>query len=118
MTNTGTENPATEKAIRMRSNQPPWRQAASTPSGIATATTPRTGIVAATRRARNSISSAARSVLLDVPVQVAGPGDEARDVLAGGQRVHVLAQRRVRADLERARLDLLGKRLLLRLVGL
>ena len=34
-TNTGMEKPITEKPMSMRSNQPPNRQAASTPSGTA-----------------------------------------------------------------------------------
>ena len=33
MTNTGTENPSTEKPMTTRSSQVPWRYAATTPSG-------------------------------------------------------------------------------------
>src|SRR2546422_4301963 len=57
------------------------------------------------------------SVLLHIPVNVARPDDPAGHVLARGERIHVLAQRRMRADLEGARLDRLGERLLLRLLG-
>src|SRR5688572_4562328 len=57
-------------------------------------------------------------VLLDVPVNVASADHPSGDVLARGERVYVLAERRVRADLERAHLDRLGQRLLLAVVGL
>jgi len=43
---------------------------------------------------------------------------EARDAAPRGERVGVLAERSVGRDLEGARLDLLGERLLLRVVGL
>src|SRR6185503_5116192 len=55
--------------------------------------------------------------LLDVPVDVARADDPAANVLARGERVDVLAERRVGADLEGARLDRLGEALFLALVG-
>src|SRR5437764_15414646 len=59
-----------------------------------------------------------RSVLLNVPVEVARAGDEAGDVAPCRERLDVFAERRVRGDLECARLDAFCKSLLLSLVGL
>src|SRR5439155_25909038 len=49
--------------------------------------------------------------------EVARAGDEAGDVAPRGERIHIFAERRMRADLEGARLDLLGEHLFLRLFG-
>src|SRR5262245_4148469 len=100
-----------------------------------TATISRTGIVASRRRARKVYTGpqketapeftpepsrcySSRSVLLQVPVDVAVGDEPAGDVLAPDGHVHEFAERRMRADLERARLDRLGELLLLRLVRL
>src|SRR5688572_533504 len=63
-------------------------------------------------RVRATASAARR--LLHVPIDIARADDPAGHVLARGEGVDVFAQGRVRADLERSRLDRLRKGLLLR----
>src|SRR5258706_8189822 len=102
----------------------PARIAAGSPGArrsmrnTSTATISSTGRVASSLRAIKEIKPKKKSVLLQVPVEVAGLVEEAGDVLARGERRIEFAERHVGADLERARLDLLGELLLLRLVGL
>src|SRR5262249_39652171 len=86
-----------------------------------TETTSRTGTVASRRRPRNWHMSGWRrgglSVLLQVPVDVAVGDEKARDVLRGCHRLVELTERHVRADLKRARVQLVRQLLLRHLVG-
>ena len=92
-----------------------------------TATISSTGSVASSRRGekvqhrlgagRAAAGADQAPVLLQVPVDVAVGDEEAADVLARRHRLVVLAERRMGADLERARVDLVGQLLLRRLVG-
>src|SRR5687767_11177896 len=93
-----------------------------------TATISSTGIVANNRLTINPIIKKApygalwvrfvKLILLHIPVRVAAADHQAGDVLAHRIRIDVLAERRVRADLEGAHLDLLGDRFALGVVGL
>src|SRR5262245_10480663 len=101
-----------------------------------TATTSSTGSVAARRRKIKAVIGVGKErrprcgerrgrrdlrlalVLLDVPVDVARTDHEARDVLPRGERVRVLAERGVRRNVERPRLNRLRERFLLRVVRL
>src|SRR4029079_12187707 len=62
-------------------------------------------------------SPSGATVLLQVPVDIPVADEEPADVLACRHRLGALAERRMRRDLERAGVDLVGKLLLRRLVG-